>query len=294
MRHAFLIIAHNEPAVLGCLLSLLDTEEADIYLHIDRRADTLYGQFAAWRPAHARFWPLADRRAVCWGDISQVDVELDLFSAAHAHGPYAYYHLLSGTDLPLRAPAEIFSFFARHQGREFVHFWQSEAHRRDLSRKVARHYLFTRHLKDKGTLTHALTAPVRNLCLALQKLTGYSRRADAPFCKGSNWVSVTEAFCTHLLEQAPALRRRLTRTLCPDEIFVQTVLWNSPFRERLFSTADDITKASLRHIDWQRGHPYVWQDADFDELMASGALFARKFSCADTTLLRRISEACGH
>ena len=38
MKHAFLIIAHNEYPVLEVLLSMLDDERNDIYLHIDKRA----------------------------------------------------------------------------------------------------------------------------------------------------------------------------------------------------------------------------------------------------------------
>ena len=41
MKHAFLIMAHNEPAVLRTLLAMLDDPRNDVYLHIDRRADAL-------------------------------------------------------------------------------------------------------------------------------------------------------------------------------------------------------------------------------------------------------------
>lgn len=37
MKHAFLIIAHNEYPILEVLLSMLDDERNDIYLHIDKR-----------------------------------------------------------------------------------------------------------------------------------------------------------------------------------------------------------------------------------------------------------------
>lgn len=42
MKHAFLIIAHNEYPILEVLLSMLDDERNDIYLHIDKRAVGLY------------------------------------------------------------------------------------------------------------------------------------------------------------------------------------------------------------------------------------------------------------
>ena len=33
----------------------------------------------------------------------------------------------------------------------------------------------------------------------------------------------------------------------------------------------------MRDIDWKRGRPYTRRNTDFDELMASDYLFARKF-----------------
>ena len=32
-----------------------------------------------------------------------------------------------------------------------------------------------------------------------------------------------------------------------------------------------------RLIDWKRGNPYTWRKQDFDELVNSDLLFARKF-----------------
>ena len=36
-RHAYLIMAHNEWSLLNVLLSLLDDDRNDIYLHIDQK-----------------------------------------------------------------------------------------------------------------------------------------------------------------------------------------------------------------------------------------------------------------
>ena len=37
MKHAYLIMAHNEPYILEKLLKLIDDERNDIYLHIDKK-----------------------------------------------------------------------------------------------------------------------------------------------------------------------------------------------------------------------------------------------------------------
>ena len=38
MRHAYLIIAHNEPEILQMLISALDDARNDIYVHIDKKS----------------------------------------------------------------------------------------------------------------------------------------------------------------------------------------------------------------------------------------------------------------
>ncbi|EJX06834.1 glycosyl transferase family protein [gut metagenome] len=78
-------------------------------------------------------------------------------------------------------------------------------------------------------------------------------------------------------------------TLCPDEIFVQTVAWNSPFKEHLFHL-DDANIGNMRLIDWKRGHPYVWHKDDLQELKQSDKLFARKFSSQNIAILNEIEK----
>lgn len=277
MKHAYLIIAHNEYPVLKALLSMLDDERNDIYLHIDKRATELRKQVGTFRAEKAGFHLLKNSIKVYWGDISQIEVEYLLFESALTNGPYAYYHLLSGCDLPIKSQDYIHNFFRQHAGKEFVGFWHDAIHQRDLERKVFRYYFFTQRLKDKGHLLHGITAFMRNTILAIQKIGHYHREKTFEFKKGCNWVSITENAVRHILQYKAIIFGRMKYTLCPDEIFLQTILWNSPFRNQLYDT-DDVNTGSMREIDWKRGHPYVWQKADYKELIESDKLFARKFS----------------
>ena len=102
MKHAFLIIAHNEYPILEVLLSMLDDERNDIYLHIDKRAVGLYQKIKGFKIKKAGFYLIEKNMKVYWGDISLVKVEYLLFETALKNGPYAYYHLLSGADLPIK------------------------------------------------------------------------------------------------------------------------------------------------------------------------------------------------
>lgn len=59
MKHAFLVIAHNEPQVLMALLRQLDATDFDVYLHIDAKAPDMQRQFAAYTPPSRWLSPFA-------------------------------------------------------------------------------------------------------------------------------------------------------------------------------------------------------------------------------------------
>lgn len=40
-KHAYLILAHSEPEILGILVSLLDDERNDIFIHIDKKSNIM-------------------------------------------------------------------------------------------------------------------------------------------------------------------------------------------------------------------------------------------------------------
>lgn len=291
-RHAYLIIAHNEPRLLRALLQTLDVEWNDIYLHVDFYSPSLFDEAKTIRLQKARLNVLPNPMGVFWGHTSLLEVELLLLREALKHGPYQYYHMLSGQDFPIKSAEYIRRFFDQHQGREFVGFWNDASHCRDAFRKVRYYYFFNRWKKRSSSkLLHAVTSPLRNLTLNIQKVLGVNRQRgrDVEIKKGFNWFSITEDCCRYVLEHEEDIHRLFHHTLCPDEIFLQTIVWNSPFRERLFDI-DDVQHGSMRAIDWQRGDPYVWKSDDVEYLLNSPYLFARKFSSADMEAVRLMAS----
>lgn len=292
MKHAYLIIAHNEYPVLKALLKMLDNDRNTIFLHIDYRAQSLYEAMKAFHTSKADLQILSHRIPVYWGDISQVKVEYLLLETAMHYGNYDYYHLLSGVDLPLKSQQDIHRFFDQYPGKEFVSFWNTPAHQKDLNRKVSYYYYLTQYRRP-GEKWHALATPFFNLLLIIQKAFGIRRKKETDFQKGAQWFSITQAFAKYLISQKDWVLKRFKHTLCPDEIFVQTVLWNSPFKKNIYSLQDE-QKGNMRLIDWQRGHPYVWQDDDLDELLHSTLLFARKFNSGQRAVIEGLLREHTH
>lgn len=290
-RNAYLILAHECSMVLETLLSVLDDERNDIYLHVDGKVPNVFHRLEGRKLNRATLYLLPRPIKVYWGHTSQVEAELLLMEMALAHGSYVYYHLLSDSDLPVKSQDEIHRFFSENAGKEFIGFWNDEGHRRDALRKIRYYYLFNRWKKRSSSRwIHVLTTPLRNLILGAQKVVGVNRQHDrkTEIKKGFNWFSITEECCRFVLSQREYIRNEFRYTLCPDEFFLQTVVWNSPFREHLYD-ADDAQLGSMRAIDWQRGSPYIWHAEDVDYLLHSPYLFARKFASSEMAAVKDIS-----
>lgn len=77
--------------------------------------------------------------------------------------------------------------------------------------------------------------------------------------------------------------RKYRFTLCGDEFFIPSELENSYLKDRIYY--DD----RLLKCDFEGGaNPRVYTLADYDELVNSGCLFARKFSHMDMDIVDKI------
>lgn len=295
MKHAYLILAHNEYLVLNVLLSMLDDQRNDVFLHIDARNDELYKQFDSYQMKKAGFYLLKNRIKVYWGHSSQIRTELALLQEAfNNEQQYDYYHFLSGVDLPIKNQDTINYFFEVNRDRIYVGFWLNEFSDLDIKRKVGRYHFFLRFKRMKKHIFHPITSFLNNFCLSFQDIIHFKRNLSCyEFKKGFFWCSLPNDFVSYLLQRKKEIIQRYKYTLCGDEIYIHTLLWNSPFRERIYNL-NDPELGSLRKIDFSRGNnhgnPYVWSILDLDELISSDLLFARKFSSQDMLIVKKIQS----
>ena len=289
-KHAYLVLAHRNWSQLATLLQLLDHPQNDIYLHIDTSAQ---GWDAAALQASVRQGTLTilSKYRPAWGSEALVDATLLQLAAASAT-PHAYYHLLSGMDLPLRSQGEIHAFFAKAEHAEFV-----DLKAETVSASLLRDRLQTYHFLQSARQRYPLVRKLDDLSLRLQSLLQVNRLkcCTVRFQKGSQWFSMTQAFAEYCLAHAAEYRRYFRFSKCSDELFIQTLLQNSPFLANRFSREYDDEHATMRFIDWDRGSsssPYVFHGEDYDRILQSGMLFARKFDeRVDAEIIRRIAQS---
>ena len=268
MKHAFLIIAHNELRILNILLTMLDDSRNDIYLHLDKKWKLNIKYL--YHPQKANFFFVKKRMDIRWGDISSIKLEFKLFRMAYENGPYMYYHLLSGVDLPIKSQDYIHEFFKKNYGKEFIGFAQGEENGIDCYNKVMKFHLFSRHIQSSNMFLVNCRTRLENI---LNKYL--TRNSSVPFRKGTNWISITNECCKYILNKEKSILKRFKFTICGDEIFLQTIVYNSPFYEKCYNISDEYV-SNQREIDWKRGNPYNWTLEDKDFLLRSDKIFARK------------------
>ncbi len=293
LRHAYCIIAHTDPVMLRVLVAMLDHPLNDIFIHIDRRVDITPFKLAKTRWSKVFFLP--HRLAVEWGNTVQIDTELLLFEYAREHGPYSYYHMMSGQDLPLRPQDAIHRFMDQeHPHSEFVTVNnEGPDYLQDLEYKTRYYHFFVKSLSDTNhSFSHYWHYGLHGLSIRIQKLMGIRRKYPFELKKSLHFVSITHEFLTYLLAQKALIRKTFAHTLCCDEVFLQSILWNSPFREKLFARADGGV-GSMRKVLWVNHKAHVWNRNDLDALRSAPELFALKFTSQDPGLLLAIAEQNG-
>ena len=282
-KHAYLIMAHTQPELLRKLLKMLDNERNDIYLHIDSKAkDYPLDEIAAVLQKSKCIF--TERTDVKWGSYSQIHCEMILLKEA-VKTEHAYYHLLSGMDLPIKSQEQIFAFFEKYNGLEFVDEDDVAISEAALSRVKYTHKFYGK----AGSVKDILGA----LSVKGQKLLGVDKTqkyGNIIFQKGRNWFSITHGLAKLVVEKEDWIQEVFGQSVCGDELFLQTVARNSEYAEKICNPNTMPEVPDTRYIDWKRGsnnNPYVFREDDFEELKNALGLFARKF---DMSVDKKIVE----
>lgn len=278
MKHAYLILAHSSKVVLLKLIEALDDARNDIYVHLDRKAGFDLSGISAMAGS---LYLLPERIDARWGDYSLVDIELKLLQYARKNERYAYYHIISGVDYPLKDQDYIHSFCDTHQGKQFIGFAEHTS-QEEIKWRSQHYFLFPRDFKSNNMTKRF----IRAIFARLQSLAGY-RRFDKEVKKGCQWCSITDEFVEYLLDNKRTIRKHFNHTYCPDEMFIQTMCWHSHFKNSIFTIADEF-EGCKRFIVWKDGVIHNLDDVEPEVLVNSDRWFGRKFSDASIDKLSEI------
>lgn len=281
MKQVFLIQAHKDLAQLNALVRQLRDDDFIIYVNLDRKCAL---DPAAVDPG-ARL--VRERIDVHWGGFSQVQATLNALREIVAAVPaFDKVLFLSAQDFPLLSNARLKQELAALAGQELLDVVQIGPQ----GWNVPFRYQYFSH-EGSGAPRRLLDS----LANRLLRATGRKRHLPARLQPwgGSSWWALSRACIVELLarlEREPAIIRFFRSVQCPDEMFFQTLVMNSRFRERVLSR-------NFRYIQWpEQGarNPEVLAEHDLERILASGAHFCRKLdSVRSAGLLARLRELLG-
>ena len=277
-KQEFLIQAHKDIDQINALVEQLRDDDFIVYVNLDRKCSI---DPAAVDPFARR---VARRVDVHWGTFSQVQAVLhSLVQILDEVPDFDKVLFLSAQDFPLLSNAGLKDALAGLRGRELldtVPFGTEPG-------QWAADYRYQFFYPGQGGPLARLACGVANRAM---RATGRRRRLPGglrPYGGASWWAMSRECAAAILARVArePDLVRFFRSVGCPDEMFFQTLVMNSPFGERVLGK-------NFRYVQWpEHGarNPEVLLDKDFERVAASGAHFCRKIdSQASAALVRRL------
>lgn len=280
MRHAILITTHDNVEISKNLLSLYDDKNIDFYFLIDKKAKSYNEEVLKdiCKKSNVYFVPKIN---IYWGSFSQIQAEYILLENA-VKKSYDYYHLISGCDIPLYTKNEFFDFFEQNKGKEFVEYSPKEiAEKNKVQDRVKYYYAFMESVREKSAIKRKPKTFLREFFLKLQRLLKIDRTKGKEFQYGSNWFDITDDFAKYVLKNKPWVIKHFKKTCCADELFLQTLLFNSPFYSNNYYCLNEKNRILQRnrYTDWTRGQPYTFKKEDYNEIInIKESLFIRKFN----------------
>jgi Core-2/I-Branching enzyme len=190
------------------------------------------------------------RVPVYWGDFSTTEAILLLINAAMAKSePYDYLVLISGSDYPVRTPAQQEAYFLKNRGSEFINMvmMPSKAGSKSLS--------WLTDYRPRPGLKGKLTAQLRRVLVKAGIISGgrdyKTYFGGLTLYAGSTWWALTHDACAYI-QSFVARNRRIMKffanTTLSDEMVFQTILCNSGFKDKV--------RRNLTYTDWNPGAPH--------------------------------------
>jgi hypothetical protein len=261
MKIAILILAHKNPHQVARFIKKLQHPQIDCYLHIDAKVD-----ITDWDQelVNLKYFKINNRINIGWASWSMVEAtRVSIQQVIDTKIDYKYLTLASGQDYIIKPISEYLDFLS-NSDKEYIGVIE-DAQLKLVTTKFEQYHFMNCNFKGKYAIQHIINKilPKRYPPLHLEVKSG------------SQWWTLSfnaVKYVLNYLEEHKKVERYFKFIWGPDEFVFQTILWNSPFK-------DKIAGHDLHYIDWSAGkeHPKDLDIFDLQAILDSKLFFARKF-----------------
>lgn len=273
MKHAILITAYKDFKELKRLVDQFD-ENFNIYIHIDKKSIVEQRDFDMLKETtNVAF--VSQEYTVNWGGVNHLKSYLLLSEEALKKAENQYFHLITGEDFPIKNNSSFKSLF-KEEIKSKIYMDCVKMPREDWSNggmDRLEHYNFYDVLNAKSKFGRIFIYGLYRL----QLLFNFKRKItfQEKLYGGSTYWTIPRNALEYVIDftqEKPEFLNRFKHTFCAEEIYFQTIIMNSKY-------AQNVVDEDLRFIDWGRVgevRPAYLDENDFDTIVASNKLFARK------------------
>lgn len=272
-NHAFLFTVYNQPRLLARSLQILSKHNHHFFIHVDAKSNNI--QEFKEATAHIPNVHYVKNIPVYHGKISQVySIIILLEEAINSYMDFAYFHLLSGQDYPLRSNEQFDDFFEQTDHSFMCYdFGEFKESMQPVYRRMVNHF----HPNKSRTFASNLYEKLHigNIIALI-----YERPTINHFASGWDWFSWNRETCKFVIDELKTnkdLLQRFNFTISPTEHIFHTMLF--PHIETLKIETDN----PLRYVSWYEHRqietdyrPYDLNELDFEYIIKSKAFFCRK------------------
>ncbi len=266
MRQAILITAYKDIPLLRKIISYFDSD-FEVFIHIDKKCQEDYHDLMNISHVH-----LFNKYKIAWGAFNHLKAILLLMREAYSNTDLEYFHLITGSDFPILPLAAFKDYCERYRKDNYVeHFplphpdWGKEG---GMDRIKYYWIQPSYRVKHRRLIYHTIK---------IQHRLGINRSfrffGGKLYGGGTYWSVSREAIeiALNYIKKHPKYLRRFHHTSIAEEICLPTIWCNSNL---------PLTNNYMRYIDWgtEGANPKVLTENDYDKIVASGALFARKIA----------------
>lgn len=271
---AVIVLAHKNVSQVIELAKLL-RNKFEVYVHFDGKIQLTNGQeheMDSWEIHHYSFVK------VNWGAWSIVQATLLMMKEVAKNTKVSYVHVISGQDWPVCQLDDIYRFY---QGNNHIYIDINPAQGIKKSGEPIinwQKYYFDYDKLNRKSLYGKIFHRFSMIAQSVARVDKFRRYGfDGVLYTGSQWVDLPIDVVNYLIDTAQSnsdLMKIFRRGFCSDEFWMQTIIGNNEqFRDRIVNN-------NHRFIKWKKQHdsyPAILDERDYNEIIGSGAHFARKF-----------------
>ncbi|AIY83433.1 core-2/I-Branching enzyme family protein [Clostridium baratii str. Sullivan] len=279
MKVIYGVLCNKNSIVLKNMLDIL-SKDNKIFIHVDLKSDI--EEFSEYK-SYKNVEFIKNRVCVNWGEFSLTQATLNIINSAK-NMEYDYISIISGDCLPLKSDSLIKEFLEKNNGKEFIGVEKS-FNKKELENRVK--YIYPRwRFNKKCTNVNLLLKIKRTLQIKLCLFKKNSKFKNLPkLYKGCNWFTISKdlvEYITKYLNENGDYIEAFQNSFCSDEVFFQTIVMNSKFRNNVYRINENIDDniMSLRYIDWKSGpeYPKILSENDFEKIKNTECIIGRKFN----------------